>query len=350
VEVEDLIPDAPSPSSRGTETALFRRWRDDLRDDSGQTYAEMKERLVPRYGRVWGQLAIAYLALVATAWGMIALQAHLWAWWQAGVAGLPGGMLVGYLVAFIALWLHEAAHFNVHADRVWNDRLANIFLGPLVLHDVRQYRRIHFGHHKYLGTTNDTERSYFDALNARYFVESLTGIKPLRVLLTRVPGTSSGNGKSEARESYLNWATPAGILLHLGVIAGGIYAQQYALAVTWLFGVFIVYPFLGGLRQVLEHRKPDAEPSVDYAREPHGEYTRVFRGGVFSRTFGGAGFNRHLIHHWDPGISCTCFADVERFLERSQLGDFYASRTTTYREALRTLLQQSSRETLASAG
>ena len=33
-----------------------------------------------------------------------------------------------------------------------------------------------------------------------------------------------------------------------------------------------------------------------------------------SRFFGAAGFNRHLIHHYDPSISYTRFDDFEKFL------------------------------------
>ena len=342
VDIEELIPEPTTLAPRDTETEVFRGLRGSLRDGSGQSYAEMKSGLVTRYAWVWAQLVIAYSVLLGVAGSVVMLQPYLSAWWQVGIAGLLGGIIVGYVVAFIALWLHEAAHFNVHPVRAWNDRLANIFLGPIVLHDVRQYRRIHFGHHRHLGTTSDTERSYFNALNVRYFIESLSGIKVARVLLTRVPSVLP----SKETEIYLNWAAPAGVLLHLGVIGGGIYAQCYALALTWSFGVFIVYPFLGGLRQVLEHRSYDASPTVDYTQHAHGEYTRVFKGGIFSRTFGGAGFNRHLIHHWDPGISSTCFNDVENFLENSQLRDFYGSRTTTYGHALTVLLQHSTQGTI----
>jgi len=33
---------------------------------------------------------------------------------------------------------------------------------------------------------------------------------------------------------------------------------------------------------------------------------RLFGDDFFSCTFGGAGFNRHLLHHWEPQISYTC--------------------------------------------
>jgi hypothetical protein len=31
-------------------------------------------------------------------------------------------------------------------------------------------------------------------------------------------------------------------------------------------------------------------------------------------TLGGAGFDRHLLHHWDPQVSYTRLPELERFL------------------------------------
>ena len=40
---------------------------------------------------------------------------------------------------------------------------------------------------------------------------------------------------------------------------------------------------------------------------------------TFSRYFGGAGFNRHLLHHLDPSISYTRFDEFERFKNTVQM-------------------------------
>ena len=325
-----------------SETELFRQRRDALRDDSGLSYEMLKKTLKPHYGWVWVQLSISYLGLASIIVGIVLLHSSFSSWWQDGLIGSLAGISIGFLIAFIALWLHEAAHYNVHGNRAWNDWLANLFIGPLLFHDVREYRRIHFGHHKHLGDITDTERSYFAPLNVRYFFESLTGIKVLRVLLSRI--NSPVIETKPVEKEYMNWATPLGLILHLGIVGGSLYFQQYSLAIAWSCGTFIFYPFFGALRQVLEHRKPGADPTCDYRLQPHGEYTRVFEGGLFSNTFGGAGFNRHLIHHWDPGISCTCFAEVERFFEQCELKDFYAARKTTYGKTLLTLLLETAPE------
>ena len=81
-----------------------------------------------------------------------------------------------------------------------------------------------------------------------------------------------------------------------------------------MIGVGVFLPFFGALRQILEHRAPEADGGVDYARTPHGAYTRIFHGGLFAKTFGGAGFDRHLLHHWEPQVSYTRLADLETYL------------------------------------
>jgi fatty acid desaturase len=56
----------------------------------------------------------------------------------------------------------------------------------------------------------------------------------------------------------------------------------------------------------------------------------VFGDGLIARTFGGAGFNRHLLHHWEPGISYTRLPDLEHFLNDTDLRPIMESRKTTY--------------------
>ena len=78
--------------------------------------------------------------------------------------------------------MHEGAHYNLHPNRKINDLLTNLFASGIVGVDVERYRPIHFDHHRYLGSPADTEISYFDPLDIRYIVETLTGIKVLRVI------------------------------------------------------------------------------------------------------------------------------------------------------------------------
>ncbi len=326
-----------------SEVDMFLRMRGRLTDESGQSFADFKAGLRPRYYRVWIQTTLAYAGLLLAGLLLARIPVAELSWWQTFLIVAVLSIFIGYLVAFIALWLHEAAHFNVHHNRDWNDRLGTLFFGVIILHHVRQYRQIHNLHHRNFGNTTDSEQSYFSELNIRFIFDSLTGLRVLRAILARKRTEQARQEPAPNKAAYTNWALPAGALLHGTIVVGSVYFQCYALTVGWLFGVFVAYPFFGAIRQVLEHRRPDADASCDYSKRAHGQYTRVFDGGLFASTFGGAGFNRHLIHHWDPGISCTCFKEVEQFLLRSQLHDFYASRQTNYKATFVLLMSEHAR-------
>lgn len=93
-------------------------------------------------------------------------------------------------------------------------------------------------------------------------------------------------------------------------------------------GVF--FPFFIGLRQLLEHRDEFAKGDVDYHRTPHGAVNRMFGSGPLASTFGGAGFNRHILHHWEPQLSYTRLKELEAYLMDTDFADILRSRRTTY--------------------
>jgi fatty acid desaturase len=228
--------------------------------------------------------------------------------------------------------MHEGAHYNLASNRTWNDRLANVFVGLLVGMHMKPYRPTHFDHHRHLGTPKDTEIAYFDPLNMRFIVESVTGIRILKTLLNRnkshrVKGIESSS--YDGRIAYRALIVTG--LLHVA-ISGTAFAYGFvALSVAWFFGAFTVYPFLGALRTLLEHRSEHASKKVDYRHHVHGAINRMFGAGPFARTFGNAGFNRHLLHHWDPQVSYTRLRDLERFLIDTPAGRaFIEQHATTY--------------------
>jgi fatty acid desaturase len=100
--------------------------------------------------------------------------------------------------------------------------------------------------------------------------------------------------------------------------------------VAWTIAVVIVFPFLAAIRQLLEHRSEQAKPEVDYSVVSHGAVNRMFGSGLVASTFGGAGFNRHMLHHWEPQISCTRLGDLERFLRETPAANIVEQGTTSY--------------------
>src|SRR5204863_1422182 len=110
----------------------------------------------------------------------------------------------------------------------------------------------------------------------------------------------------------------AAAVIHTAIVVTAAWAGQYALAAAWSIGTLSVMPLFVSLRQLLEHRSEGADPHVDYAVTPHGAVNRLFGDGPVASTLGGAGFNRHLLHHWEPQISYTRLRELEAYILRTE--------------------------------
>jgi len=317
-DIETLV--APSA---GDESLAFLK-RNALVDDDGLSFREFRRRLTPRYGIVWSHVALGYIALVVIGAAIVVTAPVAPAWLRVVV----GALLFGFVQAFIQLFLHEAAHYNFAPGRENNDRMANLFVGAIHGLEIGAYRVVHFEHHRRLGTTMDSERSYFDPLNTRFLAEALLGVKGLRVLSRRsaIVAQSTNDGRAALRQKI------AAAVIHLVIVVIAVAAQQYTLALAWIFGTLSVMPLFVSLRQLLEHRSEGADPHVDYTTVQHGSVNRLFGDGPIASTLGGAGFNRHLLHHWEPQISYTRLREVERYLMRTSAAAAMKDRQSTYFE------------------
>ena len=249
-------------------------------------------------------------------------------------------MAIGFWIAFLQLFLHEAAHWNLHPDRRTNDLLTDLFVSGPVGMDVARYRPIHWDHHRFLGSPDDTEISYFDPLDVRFLVESLLGIKALRVLRHRARVQAEKQVPTSRRTRLV---LAYGVVLNgalLLLLAGSGY---WPVALAWVPAVVVFFPFFGALRQLLEHRDEYASDDADYTEVVHGAIHRLFGDGMLASTLGGAGFNRHLLHHWDPQLSCTRLRELERFLLTTDARAYLEDHSTTYARTFRTLFHMGRR-------
>lgn len=287
--------------------------RDQILNVSGFPYLEFRKSLTPNYPVVWRDILLGHFALVLTAAGAIAMDLYYPSWEVLTV--ILCSFLFGYIHQYIQLFFHEAAHYNLAKDRKKNDRLANLFIGSLVGQDIKFYRPIHLMHHRHLGTPEDTEHSYFDALTVRFIIESLTGIRVIKVLTNREKVLQSRpTPEMEKKKSTIGLQVLLGGLLNAGIVISAALLGYWSLAISWTIGFLIIFPFFGSVRQLLEHRSESAKSTVDYSKVPHGQTNRMFGSGIIASTLGAAGFNRHLLHHWEMQISYTRLKDLEKFL------------------------------------
>ena len=243
-------------------------------------------------------------------------------------AAAVGAVGIGYVVAYLQLFIHEAAHYNLAADRRANDRFADRLICWQVGTSIAAYRRIHAEHHRHLGGDDDSEVSYRHKLTARFLVEMVTGIHAVRVFA----GRSGGSPKAAKAPGALR-PLAIGAGLHVLLIAGLILAGAWPAALAWLGGMGVFYPLFATLRQLLEHR-PSPGQSEGTA------VTRLFGRDVFSRTFGGAGFNRHLLHHIEPQVSYTRYDELEAYLMRTSIAPALDARRATYAGTFAALLRE----------
>jgi fatty acid desaturase len=328
---------APQQPEQTTHNDIPLSLKATLVDVRGVPYREFRRGLKPRWWRVWLELAAGYAVLVATVAVLVATNPG---WPLAIPAMLVGGLVIGYAIHYLNCFFHEAAHYNVLPGKRRNDLVANVLMAWLFGSSVALYRRIHWQHHRALGTTMDSENSYFDTLRIRYLVEGLLGLKLLRTLrrhreTDRALGVGVGGGQPVKRVAWLAFAAVA----NLGFAAALVIAGSVTAAIAWLGGLLIVFPFIASLRTVLEHRSEDADPNLDYHEVDQGPVNRLFGSGPLASTVGSAGFNRHAIHHWEPQLSYTRLADVEAYLLRTDIAPLIRDRQTSYAETFLRLLE-----------
>jgi fatty acid desaturase len=333
--------DATPSLPEGDYSFSFHRVVGQLVGADGASYREFRRSLVPRYVVVWCDIVLGYAGLAAV--GGLLLAARLPNLGAGVAAALLGAIALGYAHHSLGLHLHEAAHFNIAPSRSLNDRLANWFLGLPQGITVQAYRAKHFDHHRYLGQPNDPEPHYFQPLDWRFIFTSLTGqqtVREIARLAERREGADhepTGEapaaalpGSGVVRKKSAKLTLLAGGLGHAGLVIVPVLCGRWIFGVAWAIGFLIWLPFFSMLREILEHRAWDARDDVDYRRVPHGAFTRLFGDGPLASTFGAAGFNRHLLHHWEPQVSYTRLRELERFLRGTQLGPVIAARQTSY--------------------
>lgn len=309
----------------------------ELTDSAGTRFRDLRVTLTPRYRLAWLQIGLGHVALAAVV--LLAAQAQTLA--QHALAAVLGALAVGYAMGYVQLFFHEAAHFLLARDRGTNDLLANLFIGMWIGQDIRKYRPIHFGHHRDIGHAEDTERTYFEALTATFIVKSLFGIRLVEVLLLRRRALQAATAKSGEGGAKpvpgSRWPLLMGLTVHASILAALALTQSWGAALAWLAGMGTVYPFIASIRQLLEHR---ALPPGGAAPLPYAAAHRMFGDGLFASTFGGAGFNRHLLHHMEPQISYTRLPEVEQFLIATDRASWLSEHRTSYGRSFVELLAQ----------
>lgn len=306
---------------------------DEVTNSNGTSYTAFRNNLQPRYPIVLLDIIKGYFFLLLVAAGIILLDHNFHSFWWGFIP--LGGVLMGYIAAYLALFIHEAGHFNIHPDKKINDRLATFFLCLPFGLSIKSYRKIHWQHHLHLGTPQDTEVSYFNAPTKLFLLETLTGIHLLKTIIKKE--NNNVLTKDQIRQSRLMLL--AGFILHLIILTAAFLTGNWPFAISWILCFGIFFPFFATIRQILEHRDELASHATDFYKQPHGKVSRLFIHTLLSSSFGSAGFTRHMIHHWDPQISYTRLKDIEEFLMKNEkTAAIIKESKTTYSKVFKKLL------------
>jgi len=273
----------------------------------GTNYLTFRKNLKPSYKKTFFDVAKGYffLALIFFV-SLLLIKSGL----RIAIAAFPVcALLIGYNLAYLHLFIHAGAHYNLHPNKQKNDRISDYFIG--VFFGIRQkdYRKTHWMHHANLGMKNDSEHSYFNELNTIFLLKCMLGIHTISVFLSRQKDISRSDKSGFTLFFNMYVILFHGLLLTILFFLGG-----WKLLLIWLAGLLIVFPTLAAIRQLLEHRDFEASGTTNYQETDHGKVSRLFGGGFIDNSFGAAGFNRHLLHHWDPTVPYTSLSKIEDFL------------------------------------
>jgi fatty acid desaturase len=310
-----------------------------LHSKRGVNYADFKrDTLKLRPTRI--------LADIATAWAMILLALFLLSFIATNspfVLLAPlFGLWIGFWLQAYTIYFHEAAHYNIHPKKEINDLLSDVCLTPFVGMWIRLYRVSHWKHHLYLGTRDDTEISYYKPVGVGQTMEVLTGLYLLKAAYKYLTNFTRAEAVAQERSVRLQFFIALTIMFasQAAIIGLLFWYVSFAASLSWALAFLVFLPFFHRLRQTLEHRSFTADRYTDYTKVEHGPVNRIFGSDFLSKHFGGAGFNRHLLHHYDPTVSYTSFDELERFFLDTELAPQIEASRTTYPKAFGILLRQ----------
>ncbi|MEM1192780.1 MAG: fatty acid desaturase family protein [Pseudomonadota bacterium] len=217
------------------------------------------------------------LALIAHAWGLIALAMGLVAVWPNPLTIALAVMVVGARQLGLAILMHEAAHGGLHPNAKLNDRLGQWLCAAPVGAHLQSYRSYHLAHHRYVQQAEDPDllltapfpvspaslrRKIFRDLTGQTFIKQrLASFRALFLATGTVSGGDNGQkDDQDAMAPQRNGVVDnrRGVRDHLIFNAG--FALVLTLAgygwlylVAWLLPMATWFPFATRLRNIGEH-------------------------------------------------------------------------------------------------
>ncbi len=222
-------------------------------------------------------------------------------------------------------WMHEGAHWNVLADRAWNDRVSQWLACAPMFEDVVAHRTSHFRHHvsrEGFFAPGDPDTALLAVRSRRDlvlgFVEDMVGITAVRTL--RAPRGSGGGG---ARVPVIVACSYLAAALALAVLGPPL---AWLAVPVYLLSLALLYPMFNRLRVYTQHIELGPDGTVVIGSETS-RTVRVRRAAFLDRALVASRVMVfHAEHHRYPALPfrqlekvCVPSDDPNRYHE-SRLG------------------------------
>lgn len=255
------------------------------------------------------------VALVAHAWGVIALAAAAAVIWPVLIP--LAVMIIGARQLGLAILMHEAAHGGLHPNGRLNDLLGHWFCAVPIGASLAAYRPYHLSHHRFAQQPEDPDlilSAPFPVTRAslrRKIVRDLTGqtyVKQriLPLLKRRRPEADAPEGARVTARSAAPFLAVNGALLAIAIASGA----WWSFLVLWLLPMATWFPMVTRLRNIAEHAvTPDPNDPLRHAR--------TTRAGLLERALIAPYWvNFHCEHHMFMYLPCWNLPKAHRLLQR----------------------------------
>ena len=171
-------------------------------------------------------------------------------------------------------WFHEATHWNLLPDRRWNDRLADLLIGPFNGTRVQSNRPAHFQHHaarEYFGpedpdtakaaatTRRELRQGLFRDLTGQTALSAFTRAAGMSATGTSAAGPGAA-GKNRATGEW-RWLGALAVLHGVG-FAASVAVGRWELYPLYFGSLLTLYPVANRLRLYAQHAEVGPDGTV----------------------------------------------------------------------------------------
>ena len=305
------------------------------------SYFEFKQKLKVYYPKVYLLILLPILTLVLVISATFFMEKNLTKnFFSTITIVIFLSIIIGLIFHHIQNIIHAAIHNNLHKNLKINDFIANI-LGLFTASEINEVKKIHWKHHKFVGTYDDPEGSYLYPLNLKKIIFYFLGIAMVQYALGYSKQTSKNDEKNFFNKilTLFTLHRTFSLIFHLTCLSFFyFYLQSSIIFFSWIYAFFALLPFFNSMQNILEHAETnEIRKSSIYKIKP---VNRNFASDFFSKyIYGNFGSNKHALHHWDPSIHYSSLDEVCVFLEQSNFSETIKNHKSNYFEALKKILK-----------